>query len=148
MPTYTCTSPAGGLDPDRRAGLAAAITLAHSEVTGAAAGFAQVVFCDVAVGGFFVGGRPLDGSTLFIRGEIRAGRSARERDRLVARLIADAAEASGLPRHAIWIYIAELPARCMAEFGHVLPEPGDEEAWIAALPGEARARIAGGRPSE
>lgn len=144
MPTYTCTTPVGALDPERRAGLAAAITRAHSEVTGAAPGFAQVFFLDIAEGGFFQGGQPLDGPALFIRGEIRAGRSARARNALMARLIADAAEASGLPRHAIWVYLSELPARAMAEFGHILPEPGDEEAWIAALPEEAQARIVGG----
>jgi hypothetical protein len=26
----------------------------------------------------------------------------------------------------------------MAEYGHVLPEPGDEAAWLAGLPSEDR----------
>jgi hypothetical protein len=32
----------------------------------------------------------------------------------------------------------EIPAGQMAEYGHVLPEPGDEAAWLASLPGEDR----------
>jgi hypothetical protein len=36
--------------------------------------------------------------------------------------------------HRFWIYIVDLQARQMVEFGHVLPEPGDEPAWTAALP--------------
>lgn len=143
MPTYTCTAPAGRLAPERKVKLAAAITLAHGEITGAAAGFAQVIFVDVAEGGLFLGGRPLEGDQLFIRGEIRAGRSSRDVDTLVARLVEDAAQATGLPPHAVWVYVAELPARAMVEYGRVLPEPGDEEAWIETLSPEGRARLEG-----
>ena len=32
-------------------------------------------------------------------------------------------------------------ARQMVEFGHVLPEPGDEPAWMAALPEADRKRM-------
>ena len=41
--------------------------------------------------------------------------------------------------HAVWIYLNELLPRQMIEFGHVLPEPGDESVWTAALAEEDRA---------
>ena len=44
------------------------------------------------------------------------------------------AEAASVPCTGVWIYIVDLQARQMVEFGHVLPEPGDEPAWTAALP--------------
>jgi hypothetical protein len=34
--------------------------------------------------------------------------------------------------------VAELPPRQMIEFGHLLPEAGDEPAWTAALPAADR----------
>ena len=37
-------------------------------------------------------------------------------------------------RSSVWIYVSEMPARQMIEFGHVLPEAGDEPIWTAALP--------------
>jgi len=39
-----------------------------------------------------------------------------------------------LPPFEVWVYVLELPARAMAEFGHILPEPGDEADWTRALP--------------
>jgi len=48
-----------------------------------------------------------------------------------------------MPRHAIWVYIADMPSRSMAEYGHILPEPGREEDWLAALSEEERARVEG-----
>jgi hypothetical protein len=39
---------------------------------------------------------------------------------------------------SVWVYVAELPPRQMIEFGHLLPEAGDEPAWTAALSAEER----------
>jgi phenylpyruvate tautomerase PptA (4-oxalocrotonate tautomerase family) len=134
MPTYTCTAAEGLLDADRKGRIAEAITSAHAEVTGAPRHFAQVIFNEVRAGDHFVGGAPLGHRHVFVYGRIRAGRSAVERGALVKRLVADVARAAGLTPFAVWVYLLELPARAMAEFGHVLPEPGDEPAWTAALP--------------
>ena len=71
----------------------------------------------------------------------RAGRSAVERAALIRALLPKISEILGVPRYAIWIYLSELPARAMAEFGHMLPEPGDDDAWLAALPEEDRKRL-------
>lgn len=141
MPTYMCTSAAGLLDSTRKAAVARAVTAAHAEITGAPPYFAQVVFQEVAAGDHFMGGAPLSHEHLFVYGRIRAGRSAQDRNALVARLVKDVAAAAKLPAFSVWVYLLELPARAMAEFGHVLPEPGDEPAWAAALPEADRARM-------
>jgi hypothetical protein len=39
---------------------------------------------------------------------------------------------------SVWVYVGELPARQMIEFGHLLPEAGDEPVWTAALPAADR----------
>jgi hypothetical protein len=46
-----------------------------------------------------------------------------------------------VPEADVWVYLTELPAKNMAEFGQVLPEPGGEEAWMAALPQAEQDRL-------
>lgn len=53
------------------------------------------------------------------------------------------AKLSGLPKRDVWVYVTEIPARQMAEYGHVLPEPGDEQMWLDGLPAEDRAYMQG-----
>jgi phenylpyruvate tautomerase PptA (4-oxalocrotonate tautomerase family) len=139
MPTYTVTTPEGCLTNDKRAAIAREITRVHSETTGAPTYVAQVIFNDVAAGRYFVGGRPLRGQQLFVNGQIRAGRTAESKDTLLAQMLAAVAEAAGLPANHVWIYLTDLVPRQMAEFGNVLPEPGDEGKWTEALPSADRA---------
>jgi phenylpyruvate tautomerase PptA (4-oxalocrotonate tautomerase family) len=141
MPTYTCTAATGLLDPEKKSAVARAITTAHAEVTGAPAYFAQVIFQDVAPGDHFIGGVPLSHDHVFVYGRIRAGRSAQDRQALINRMVRDVAVAAGVTTYSVWVYILELPARAMAEFGQILPEPGDEPAWTAALPPTDRDRM-------
>jgi phenylpyruvate tautomerase PptA (4-oxalocrotonate tautomerase family) len=141
MPTYTCTAASGLLDAQRKGAIARAVTLAHCEITGAPAHFAQVIFTDVAEGDHFVGGAPLAHDHVFVHGRIRAGRSAGIRETLIRRLAADVAAAAGVDAFSVWVYLLELPAEAMIEFGHVLPEAGEEPAWSESLPVDDWARM-------
>jgi phenylpyruvate tautomerase PptA (4-oxalocrotonate tautomerase family) len=141
MPTYTVTSPEGCLTNDKRAAIAREITRVHSESTGAPTYFAQVIFNDVAPGKYFVGGQPLRGKQLFVNGQIRAGRTRESKDALIAQMLTAVAKAAGLPTNNVWLYITDLVPRQMAEFGNVLPEPGDEARWTQALPPADRAHM-------
>jgi phenylpyruvate tautomerase PptA (4-oxalocrotonate tautomerase family) len=138
MPTYVCFAGKGQLTPDQKAAIASGITRIHSEVTGAPPYFAQVIFQEIKPGNHFMGGLPLRHGTLFVHGHIRGGRTPDSKRVLIERLTAALGEAAGLAPSGVWVYIAELLARQMVEFGQVLPEPGSEEAWAQALPAEAR----------
>ncbi len=127
MPTYRCTTPPGLLGAERKAEIAREITRIHSSVTGAASLFAQVIFDEVPAENYFVGGAPLQGKQIFVNGQIRAGRSELDLHRLLKDLVAAVGTASGLSNLCVWVYVTELPAKLMAEYGHILPEPGDEE---------------------
>jgi phenylpyruvate tautomerase PptA (4-oxalocrotonate tautomerase family) len=133
-----CTMLSIRLSAKQKARLAKEITRAHTEITGAAGLFAQVIFNEVPEGNHFIGGAPVRLGQIFIHGQIRAGCSAVDRQKLMTRLLKVASEVSGLPTNAAWVYIVELPARCMAEYGYILPEPGDEQSWAAALPAADR----------
>jgi phenylpyruvate tautomerase PptA (4-oxalocrotonate tautomerase family) len=134
MPTYTVTVARGQLDASQKIRIAQEITRVHSETTGAPSYFAQVIFSEVDEGNYFVGGRPLSHGQVFVHGQIRAGRTPENKSALIASMLKAVAEAASVPRTGVWIYIVDLQARQMVEFGHVLPEPGDEPAWTAALP--------------
>jgi phenylpyruvate tautomerase PptA (4-oxalocrotonate tautomerase family) len=87
------------------------------------------------------GGSPLKGHQVFVNGQIRAGRFAESKDSLIAQITAAVAEASNLSKRNVWVYITDLVPRQMVEFGHVLPEAGDEARWAAALPEADRAHM-------
>ncbi len=141
MPTYTVTAPAGRLSAEHKTDIAAAITRVHNAVTGAPTYFAQVIFVDVQPGNYFIGGVPLAADQVFVHGQIRAGRTTADKDKLIAGMLQAVAVAAAVPQYAVWVYILDLVPRQMVEFGHVLPEPGGEAAWTAGLPKEDRERM-------
>lgn len=141
MPTYTVTAPQGRLSAAHKGDIAAAITRVHHTVTGAPGYFAQVIFTDVVAGNYFVGGKPLVGDQVHVHGHIRAGRTVEDKDRLITGLAQAVADAAGAPRREVWVYLSEIVPRQMVEFGQVLPEPGQEAAWSAAMPAEERERL-------
>ncbi len=142
MPTYIVRSTLPNLPTPTKQRIAQAITTAHADITGANTFFAQVVFDHAPGEDWFIGGVPLQGENLFVHGHVRSGRTDEQKRTLVERLVHDVAAASGLPTQSIWIYLSEIRPSLMAEFGHVLPEPGEEAAWFDALPEDDRCMLA------
>ena len=138
MPTYVCTITEDRLSPDQKSRIAGEITRIHCEVTGAPTFFAQVIFDEVKSGNYFIGGAPLAHDQIFVYGRVRAGCSVQDKLKMIRLMAEVVANAAGVSRTGVWIYIAELPPRQMMEYGYVLPEPGDEDAWTNALPTEHR----------
>jgi len=60
----------------------------------------------------------------------------------VVEILAGVSRISRIPETNVWVYLNELPAGQMAEYGRVLPEPGGEAEWMAALSAEVRERMA------
>lgn len=141
MPTYTLMTPKGRLNSEQKVRVAAEVTRVHNQVTGAAAFFAQVIIQEISPGCYFVGGKPLAGEQMFLHGQIRAGRSAQDRKRLLLALRDAVAGAAGAEPGGVWVYLVDLPASDMIEYGHVLPEPGGENAWMEGLPEADRERM-------
>jgi len=143
MPTYVCTVSGSSLSAAKKREIAAEITRVHSGLTGAPRSFAQVFFLQAAAGDHFIGGSFSKQEQAFIRGEIRAGRSAEVKRNLVGDLVRGFSRISGIPQAGVWVYLNELAAGQMAEYGRVLPEPGGEVEWMASLPAEVRERMGG-----
>ncbi len=141
MPTYICSARDGLLTKDQKAQIAEEITRVHNEVTGAPRFFVQVLFNDLKPGSQFIGGVRRSVDQVWISGDIRAGRNQHDKGKLRLDILRGFSRISGVPEVDVWVYLNELPARNMAEFGQMLPEPGGEEAWIAALPQALQDRL-------
>jgi|SRR5271155_2284905 phenylpyruvate tautomerase PptA (4-oxalocrotonate tautomerase family) len=135
MPTYICAVKTGLLNDEQKQRIASAITRLHSEATGAPTWFVQVVIDEQEPRQRYLGGQPAD-HHIWIRADIRAGRTGEQRQRLMLSIMRAVSEISGVEESAIWVYLCNLAPDDMVEYGRVLPLPGKEEAWFEALPPE------------
>ncbi|WP_134734589.1 tautomerase family protein [Amycolatopsis nivea] len=141
MPTYLCFSQPGTLSAEQRADLATRITAIHTEATGAPLSFTQLVFQDVSAASHFIGGQPADHRTVWVYGHIRDGRTPEAKNALVLGIRENVCAATGIDPQHVWVYLNELGAAEMVEFGHVLPVHGQEDVWMQSLPNELRDRL-------
>jgi phenylpyruvate tautomerase PptA (4-oxalocrotonate tautomerase family) len=139
MPTYTVFTTPGALANEDKQRMAGEITRTHNEVTGAQKFFVQVMFVDMPLLNWFVGGAQVAPNAVFLHGQIRSGRSAALRQQLLTDLRDVVESTAGVPKTSVWVYIVEIPSVNMVEYGHVLPAPGGEAQWLASLPPEDRA---------
>ena len=133
MPTYVCSVLAGSLTITQKTAIAEAIARIHSEVTGAPPFFVQVIIDENQSVDRFLGGQ-LATNHIWIRGDIRAGRTEEQRKKLMLRVMRDVSQIAGVNEDSIWVYLCNLEPTDMVEYGQVLPAPGDEQAWFAQLP--------------
>ena len=86
MPTYTVTNSNFNLTAKKQKDLAQGITKVHNVITGANTYFAQVIFNKTKKNNHFMGGKKVKEHSLFLLGQIRAGRSKKIKDRLISDL--------------------------------------------------------------
>ncbi|WP_315831885.1 tautomerase family protein [Bradyrhizobium prioriisuperbiae] len=134
MPTYVCTSHSGVLSPEQRARISRRLTEIHHEVAVAPRYFVQVIFNDLSPHSHYIGGDEAGPGQIWIRADIRSGRTQEQKAKLLTRIIDAVSEISGSSREDVWVYISDIPGQSVAEFGHILPSPGEEEVWFAGLP--------------
>lgn len=134
MPTYVVSTAANRFTDDEKLRIARAITQSHNEATGAQGFFAQVIFNEVQRGNHFIGGSPLRAEQVFVHGHIRAGRPDDKKQLLLSKIVNAVMEIASLERRFVWAYISEIPPLQMIEYGHELPQPGQENLWLEKLP--------------
>ena len=83
MPTYTVTNSNFNLTAKQQKDLAQGITKVHNVVTGANTYFAQVIFNKTKKNNHFMGGKKVKEPSMFLLGQIRAGRSKEVKDKLI-----------------------------------------------------------------
>ena len=125
MPLYRCAMREGLTSEEQRARIAKDVVRIHCDVTGAPPSFVHAFFSET----------PADelpeGKVAFVLGSIRWGRTDEQKARIVSEL-ADAV-ANVLDREADQVGVAtvDVPSKWIMEGGELLPEPGEEAAWLA-----------------
>ncbi len=113
MPTYTVTVANLSLSLQQKSQIAEAITTAHNTQTGAPRFFAQILF--------------------FSTNEVKQA--------LMSQMLKEIARIAGITDEDVWIYLQDIPATQMIEFGRFLPAPGDEAEWEREMTPEKRSRL-------
>lgn len=144
MPTYVCTVAAGRLSPDHKKAIANILTTVHNEETQTSHLPVQVLFNELPgknKNNYFINETTVSADQVWIRGDIRPGRTDEQKTAMVRRIVDRASEACGIERSHFWVYLCDVAK--MAEFGSVVPDAGEsvgEEAWLKGLPGEVKER--------
>ena len=73
--------------------------------------------------------------------EIRGGRSNEQKSQMLRRIMQGVGRASGAAEDAVWVYLCDIPAANVVEYGRVLLPPGEEDAWFSSLPEAMRERL-------
>ena len=141
MPTYTVTNSNFNLTAKRQKDLAQGITKVHNIVTGANTYFAQVIFNKTKKNNHFMGGKKVKEPSLFLLGQIRAGRPKKIKDRLISDLKNVLTKKTKLDETQVWVYIIDLPPSQMIEYGAVLPESGKELQWFKGLSNKLKKKL-------
>lgn len=141
MPTYTVSAIDGRLTDTQKASLASALTDIHCRLTGAPKYFVQVIFVDVPANNYFVAGKRLEHDNIFVHGQIRGGRPLTTKHQIIEEIMVAVAEIAITDSAAVQVYIIDVPAEQVAEWGRILPRPGEEASWDAAIPEDVRARM-------
>ena len=141
MPTYTVTNSNFNLNAKQQKNLAQGITKVHNVITGANTYFAQVIFNKTKKNNHFMGGKKVKEPSLFLLGQIRAGRSKKIKDRLISDLKKILVKKTKLDETQVWVYIIDLPPSQMIEYGAVLPESGKELQWFKGLSNKLKKKL-------
>jgi phenylpyruvate tautomerase PptA (4-oxalocrotonate tautomerase family) len=133
MPIYTCTTTESTLTAERKAVLASEIARIHSEINHVPSTYVNVVFHELPRDSVYTDGRPA--SPLLITGWVRDGHPEDDTTRLATEIAAAATRITGIPAQRVLVVFESSPAHYAVEGGRVLPEPGEEAAWLAAAKG-------------
>ena len=141
MPTYTVTNSNFNISSKQQKKLAEGITKVHNVVTGANTYFAQVIFNKTKKNNHFMGGKKVKEPSMFLLGQIRAGRPKKTKDKLILELKNTLIKNTKLNETQIWVYIIDLPASQMIEYGTVLPVSGKEKLWFSKLSSKLKSKL-------
>jgi phenylpyruvate tautomerase PptA (4-oxalocrotonate tautomerase family) len=140
MPTYAFST-AKSLTDEQRAKLVEGVTSIHQVEATAPRYFVQVVFYKVEPGSMFIGGEAAPPDHIWVRADIRSGRTREQKAKILTRIMRETSEILGISEQAVWVYVSDIPAQGVLEFGNILPEPGGEEQWLALLPQTLREKL-------
>lgn len=140
MPVYEVIAIEGRFSSTQKASLAEAVTSIHSAATGTPRFLVQVIFHEVAVGDYFIGGQTLKFDNIHVQVHIEGGCKIETKNLLISQILMSVAAIGETDRSAVQIYVLDIPARQIVEWGQFVPGSGDESAWDRTLQADVRRR--------
>ena len=125
MPLYRFALREGSSTEAQRAQIAKEVVRIHCGVTGAPPSFVHAFFDEWPPDAL------PDGKAAFVLGSIRWGRTGAQKAEIVSELTHSVSDALGLDAADVAVVTVDIPSRWNMEGGELLPEPGEEEAWLA-----------------
>ena len=129
MPIYTCTTTESTLPGPVKKALAREIASIHSEINHVPSTYVNVVFHELPADGVYTDGAPA--SPVLVSGWIREGHPKAEVTRLATEIAAAVSRIAAVAAERVLVVFQSSPASFAVEGGRVLPEPGQEQAWVA-----------------
>jgi phenylpyruvate tautomerase PptA (4-oxalocrotonate tautomerase family) len=129
MPVYTCTTTTSTLTADVKGALAQEISRIHAEINHVPTTYVNVVFHELPAGGIYTDG--VTANPVLVNGWVRSGHPVDETTRLATEIAAAVSRIANVDPDRVMMVIQNSPASGAVEGGRVLPEPGQEQAWIA-----------------
>ncbi len=124
MPLYRCAIREGLSNEAQRAQIAKEVVRIHCGVTGAPASFVHAFFHERSEADL------PDGQAAFVLGTIRWGRTDEQKAEIVSELKTSVAAALGCSDSEVGVVTVDIPSKWNMEGGTLLPEPGEEAAWL------------------
>jgi phenylpyruvate tautomerase PptA (4-oxalocrotonate tautomerase family) len=129
MPIYTCTVNDETLTASTKAKLAGEIARIHSAINHVPSTYVNVVFHELPPDAVYTDGRPA--APVLVSGWVRAGHPEADITRLATEIATAITRLAGVPAERVLVVFESSPAHFAVEGGRVLPEPGEEQAWIS-----------------
>jgi phenylpyruvate tautomerase PptA (4-oxalocrotonate tautomerase family) len=129
MPVYTCTTTTVTLTADVKGALAQEISRIHAEINHVPTTYVNVVFHELPAGGIYTDGALAN--PVLVNGWVRSGHPADKTTRLATEIAAAVSRIANVDPDRVMMVIQNSPASGAVEGGRILPEPGQEQAWIA-----------------
>jgi phenylpyruvate tautomerase PptA (4-oxalocrotonate tautomerase family) len=140
MPTYTFST-SKELTAEQRTRLVESVTGIHQVEATAPRYFVQVIFYKLEPDSMFIGGEQASSDHIWVRADIRSGRSKEQKAKILGRIMSETSEILNISEQCVWVYVSDIPAHGVLEFGNILPEPGGEAEWLASLPQSLREKL-------
>jgi phenylpyruvate tautomerase PptA (4-oxalocrotonate tautomerase family) len=129
MPIYTCTTTESMLSSATKETLAAEIGRIHAAVNHVPSTYVNVVFHELPTDAVYTDGHRA--APVLVGGWVRAGHLESDTTRLAMEIASAVTRISGVPAERVLVVFQSSPARFAVEGGRVLPEPGQEQAWMS-----------------
>jgi len=129
VPIYTLTTTVSTLNTQVKAALAGEIGRIHSSINHVPSIYVNVVFHELPADGVYTDGVPAN--PVLVSGWVRQGHPQADTTRLATEIAAAVTRITGVDAQQVLVVMLSSPASSAVEGGRVLPEPGQEQAWMA-----------------